>query len=174
MISFKTILKKFAEQGEKTGWTFIEIPAEIAHQIKPDTKKSYRVKGKLDEVKVDGLALVPMGGGDFIIAINATLRKALKKQKGDSLIVQLEEDKKGYVLNEDFVTCLDDEPKAKAYFKALSGSHQNYFGKWIDSAKTIETKSKRITLAINALARNMGYPEMIREQVAENKRLRGE
>ncbi|HEY0262586.1 MAG TPA: DUF1905 domain-containing protein, partial [Chitinophagales bacterium] len=74
MISFKTTLKKFAEQGEKTGWTFIDVPAEIAQQIKPDTKKSYRVKGKLDAVEVSGLALVPMGGGDFIIALNATLR----------------------------------------------------------------------------------------------------
>ncbi len=169
MISFKTTLKKFAEQGEKTGWTFIDVPAEIAQQIKPDTKKSYRVKGKLDAVEVSGLALVPMGGGDFIIALNATLRKALKKQKGDSLIAQLEEDKKGYVLNEEFIACLEDEPKAFVFFKTLPQSHQTYFSKWIDSAKTMETKSTRIALSINALVRGMHYGEMIRERTQANK-----
>lgn len=173
MILFQATLKKFAEQGEKTGWTFIEVPAAIAQQIKPDTKKSYRVKGKLDDVDVNGLALVPMGEGDFIVAINATLRKLLKKQKGDSLIARFEEDKNGYVLNADFVACLDDEPKAMQHFKKLPQSHQNYFSKWIDSAKTIETQTKRIALSINALARGMHYGEMIREQTNASKKLKG-
>ena len=32
--------------GEKTGWSYIEIPAAIAQQLKPNYKKSFRVKGK--------------------------------------------------------------------------------------------------------------------------------
>lgn len=173
MISFKVTLEKFAEQGEKTGWTFIEVPGEIVQQIKPNNKQTFRVKGKLDELGITAVALMPRGDGSFIMPINAAMRKAIRKQKGDSLIAQLEEDKNGYVLNEELIACLQDEPKAYSFFKTLSGSHQNYFSKWIDSAKTIETKSNRIALSINALARNMGYPEMIRERTAENKRLKG-
>ncbi|MEO6220382.1 MAG: YdeI/OmpD-associated family protein, partial [Ginsengibacter sp.] len=58
--------------------------------------------------------------------------------------------------------CLKDEPPALFFFKSLTGSHQRYFSKWIDDAKTEPTRVKRITMAINALSKNWGYPEMIR------------
>jgi uncharacterized protein YdeI (YjbR/CyaY-like superfamily) len=58
--------------------------------------------------------------------------------------------------------CLHDEPKAWDFFKVLPGSHQRYFSKWIDSAKTEETKANRIAQAVNALAKQLGYPEMLR------------
>lgn len=173
MVVFKTTIKRFLSQGEKTGWTYIEVPAEIAQKIKPNTKISYRVKGTLDTAPINALALVPMGEGNFIMPLNATLRKMLRKQKGDTLLVQLEEDKQGYVLNEEFIDCLKDDQEAYAYFQTLTQGHQNYFSKWIDSAKSIETKSSRIVLAIKALARKMGYPEMIRERTAQNKQLKG-
>nr|MBP8244154.1 YdeI/OmpD-associated family protein [Chitinophagaceae bacterium] len=51
---------------------------------------------------------------------------------------------------------------AKAFFESLTGSHQRYFSKWIDSAKTEPTRVKRITMAVNALAKKWGYGEMIR------------
>ena len=38
MIKFTATILKFNEQGEKTGWTYIEIPADIAQQIKPNNK----------------------------------------------------------------------------------------------------------------------------------------
>jgi Domain of unknown function (DUF1905)/Bacteriocin-protection, YdeI or OmpD-Associated len=169
MLSFTAILKKFNEQGEKTGWTYIEVSSEQAQLLKPNTKKSFRVKGKLDSYAFEGVALVPMGEGNFIIAVNATMRQAIKKRKGDTVQVQLAFDEKGYQLNEDFITCLNDEPKALAYFNALPKGHQNYFSKWIESAKTIETKTKRITMAVIALAKQMGYPEMIRANKASGE-----
>ena len=103
-----------------------------------------------------------MGGGVFIMPLNADMRKGIGKRKGAMLKVQLSVDEKGFVFNKDFVDCLADEPKAKIFFESLTGSHQKYFSKWIDSAKTEPTKIKRITMAINALAKKMGYPEMIR------------
>ena len=71
MITFNATIKKFGHQGEKTGWTYIEIPEAIAQQLMPDNKKSFRVKGKLDEYTFEGRSLVPTGGGDFILALNA-------------------------------------------------------------------------------------------------------
>ena len=41
MVRFSTIIKKFADQGEKTGWTYIEIPHTIADQLKPGIKKHF-------------------------------------------------------------------------------------------------------------------------------------
>ena len=171
MLSFTTTLQKFGEQGEKTGWTTISVSAEQASKLHPNTKKSFRVKGMLDEYAFEGAALIPIGEGNFIMAINATMRQAIKKRKGDTVKVVLEFDKNGYQLNADLIDCLNDEPAAIGFFNTLTKGHQNYFSKWIESAKTVETKSKRIAMAITALAKKMGYPEMIREQVADNKLL---
>jgi hypothetical protein len=33
MIQFNCLIEKFGEQGEKTGWTYIVIPAAIAQQL---------------------------------------------------------------------------------------------------------------------------------------------
>jgi hypothetical protein len=164
MVRFETALRKFDKQGEKTGWTYIEIPADIAAKIKPGEKRSYRVKGKLDSHPLTGIALLPMGGGTFIIPVNGDMRKAIGKRHGAMVKVQLEEDKKPFQFNKDFMECLHDEPAARQFFQSLTGSHQRYFSKWIDSAKTEPTKIKRIAQAVSALSRKMGYPEMIRSQ----------
>ncbi len=167
MVTFTTTILQFAQQGEKTGWTYITIPVKIAQQLKPNNKRGFRVKGKLDNFIIEAIALLPMGEGDFILALNADIRKGIRKRKGDTLKVMLEADEKGYQLNPDFVECLNDEPKAIAFFNTLPNGHKNYFSKWIDSAKTVETKSKRIAIAVTALAKGFGYPEMIRSHKAD-------
>ena len=103
-----------------------------------------------------------MGEGNFIMAINGTMRKAIGKMKGDAVEVGIAIDEKGYQLNEDFLACLEDEPLALAFFQTLTKGHQTYYSKWIESAKTIETKTKRITNSIRYLSQNLGYGEMIR------------
>jgi hypothetical protein len=155
-------MHKFAKQGEKTGWTYIEIPADLANKIKPGCKKSFRVKGKLDHYKISGVATLPMGGGVFIIPVNGQMRKGIRKINGAMVKVILQEDKAPFQFNKDFMKCLTDEPQAKSFFQTLPGSHQKYFNKWIDSAKTVETKAKRIAMALNALTKKWGYPQMLR------------
>ena len=173
MIRFSTTLLQFGEQGEKTGWTYIEISAANAQKLKPNNKKSFRVKGKLDELAIKQVALIPMGDGKFIMAVNATMRKALGKRKGAKVTVQLEEDKKPLQVSKEFMECLTDEPDAVRHFNTLPPSHQLYFSKWIDSAKTEPTKTKRIAQAVSALAKGWGYPEMIRNQKKDRDELYG-
>jgi bifunctional DNA-binding transcriptional regulator/antitoxin component of YhaV-PrlF toxin-antitoxin module len=163
VIKFDTTILKFEKQGEKTGWSYIEISARRANQLKPGQKISYRVKGKLDNVSIKQVSLLPMGNGAFIIPINGPMRKKLGKKAGDKLNVQLETDETKYVLSPDLMACLKDEPESLKFFKSLTGSHQKYFSGWIESAKTSHTKAKRITMALDAFARKKGFPEMIRE-----------
>lgn len=167
MISFTTTILKFAQQGEKTGWTYIAISAELAEQLQPDSKKSFRVKGKLDQYAIKGVALIPMGGGDFIMALNADIRKGIGKKKGAVLKVQLSVDEVRYQINTAFVECLEYEPPAMLFFKSLPMAHQHYFSKWIESAKSEPTRVKRIAQAVSALSKNMGYPEMMRAKKEE-------
>ncbi|MBY0479424.1 MAG: YdeI/OmpD-associated family protein [Chitinophagaceae bacterium] len=164
MITFTATILKFSKQGEKTGWSYIEIPAGIPEQLKPGNKKEFKVKGKLDQHPIKRMPLLPMGGGKFILVLNADIRKAIGKTKGAVVEVKLTVDNSDFIFNADFMDCLSDEPSAKQFFNSLTGSHQRYFSKWIDSAKTDLTKTKRIALAVNALSKKMGYPEMIRAE----------
>jgi hypothetical protein len=169
MVQFTATIHRFEKQGEKTGWTYIEVPADIAQKIKPNNKKGFRVKGKLDNYKIEGVSLLPMGGGSFIIPINAAMRKGTGKRHGAMVKVQLQEDVKPFEFNKDFMDCLEDEPQAIAFFKTLSGSHQRYFSKWIDSAKTEATKTKRIAQAVSGLAKKWDYGTMLRSNSKKNQ-----
>jgi hypothetical protein len=163
MIRFEAILEKFGKMGEKTGWTYITIPAKLARKLKPGTKRSFRVKGKLDNYSIKATALLPMGDGNFIMPINATMRRGIKKQlKGEKVEVQLQEDKADFIYSADFLACLEDDKKAKEFYESLTGSHQKYYTKWIESAKTDATKAKRIARSLNGFRMKMGYPEMMR------------
>jgi hypothetical protein len=169
MVQLTTVMKRFDRQGEKTGWTYIEIPSDVAQKLKPGNKKEFKVKGKLDAHLISRVSLLPMGGGSFIMPINAAMRKAIGKRHGAMVKVQLTADNSEFVFNKDFMECLADEPAAMVFFKTLPSSHQRYFSKWIDSARTEPTKSKRIAQAVNALARSQGYPEMMRGLKKDNE-----
>jgi Domain of unknown function (DUF1905) len=133
MIQFMTTIHKFAKQGEKTGWTYIEISAVQAKKLKPDTKVSFRVKGTLDSFKIKQIALLPMGDGNFIMPLNAAMRKGIGKKLGDKLKVSIEVDDSEFAFSKDFMACLHDDPVALDFFQTLT-----------------------------ALSKKQGYPEMMR------------
>ncbi|WP_428668324.1 YdeI/OmpD-associated family protein [Runella sp.] len=162
MVSFKALLQKFDKKGEKTGWTYFEIPTHIANELNPNVRTSYRVKGKLDDHVIKLTALIPMGEGSFIIPVNADMRRGIRKKEGASIEVELEIDTDPLPQSADMLACLEDEPIALAYFNKLPVSHQNYYSKWIESAKTIETKTKRISMMIKGMVMGLDYGQTLR------------
>ncbi|WP_428088853.1 DUF1905 domain-containing protein [Candidatus Pollutiaquabacter sp.] len=48
-VRYTTIIQKFREKGEKSGWTYIDVPADVANRLKKGQRTSFRVKGKLDD-----------------------------------------------------------------------------------------------------------------------------
>jgi hypothetical protein len=162
MIRFSTTIQRFDKQGEKTGWTYIEISGAQASKINPGVKVGYRVKGKLDQMPFEKTALLPMGEGRFIMPLKANIRKAISKRQGDKLTVEMALDHRQIQPSTDFMKCLKEDPDAMAFFKTLPGSHQRYFSKWIDDAKTMQTKTKRIVMALTAFSKKQGFQEMMR------------
>jgi hypothetical protein len=163
MISYNTMLLQFDSKGEKTGWTYIDIPADLAQQLKPGNKKSFRVKGMLDSFPIKGVALMPMGEGAFIMAINAAMRKGIYKRAGAMLKVTLEVDTNTEVIiPDDLQECFEYEPEARGYFNTLPEGHRRYFVNWINSAKTEPTRANRIANTIEAMLHKWTYNEMMR------------
>lgn len=167
MVSFTALLQKFSDKGEKTGWTYIEIPLDVTEALKPGQRTSFRVKGTLDSFPIRLVALLPMGesgevAGAFIMPINASMRRGIRKEAGASVRVELAVDEEEVPLSADLLTCLNDDPAALAFFNTLPRGHQNYFSHWIEDAKTADTRTRRLTQAVMGLSMGMGYGEMIR------------
>lgn len=161
MLHFATTIQRFDKKGEKTSWHFVEISATQARKLK-DSKVSFRVKGTIDALTIQKTALIPMGNGDFILPLNATLRKAIGKKHGDKITLNLELDERKLILSPDLMSCLKEDPAALQFFKSLPPSHQQYYSKWIESAKTAATKAKRIVISMEGFGKKQGYGEMMR------------
>lgn len=164
MIYLKAEIERFEQMGEKTGWSYVFLPSQVAEQIKPNCKVSFRVKGRIDEIAISGMATVPMGEGDFILTLKADLRKKLKKEAGAKVELWLEEDKDFKIeMPEDLEVCLADGDELLATFLKQPKSHQNYFIRWINEAKTEATRTKRLLMTVNAMEKKQDYGTMIRE-----------
>lgn len=164
MLQFSAQLEKFGEMGEKTGWTVIPISQFQAEKLQPGKRTSFRVKGRLDQVPIHQMALIPMGEGEFILVLNAELRKKLRKEAGAQVEVTIEVDTDPFVWDPDFMACLEEDPEARSFFDSLAPSHQKYFSKWIESAKTMPTKEDRIVSTLKALRQHWDYGTMIRSR----------
>lgn len=116
----------------------------------------------MDDVAFERLAVYPIGDGNFIIAINAELRKKLGKKEGAMLSVKFELDKSEALQSQELLDCLADDKIALKQFNSLLLSHQNYFHRYIYTAKGADTKAGRIVNTINAMHQKLNFGKMIR------------
>ncbi len=162
MLSFKSIIQKFSSKGEKTGWTYVDVPPDILLKLKRADKKEFRIKGVIDDVKFDRMATYPIGEGNFIIAINGELRKKLGKKEGAMVSLKIELDTSAALQSEELMEALNEDKIAKKQFDSLLLSHRNYFHRYVYTAKGIDTKAGRIVNIINAMYKKQNFGEMIR------------
>lgn len=163
MIYFKAEIERFETNGEKTGWSYIFIPQEIADQIKAHSRIGFRVRGLIDGVTVNGMSVMPVKETGFILPLNKPLRKSLRKEAGAVVELRLEFDADFKIeMPEDLEICLAQEEGLLAHFLSMPKSHQNYFITWLNTAKTEVTKTKRLIMIVDAMAKKQDFGLMIR------------
>jgi Domain of unknown function (DUF1905)/Bacteriocin-protection, YdeI or OmpD-Associated len=132
-------LEKYPGKG---GWTFALIP-EI-----PQDKKSHfgwvKVSGTIDGYEIKRINLMPSGKGQLFLSVKAEIRKAIRKQAGDSVHIILYPDLEPLDIAKEWLECLAEESKAYDFFKSLKESEQKFYLDRIYSAKTDETKVNRM------------------------------
>ncbi len=172
MINFTATLAKLGMHGEKTGWIYIPVDMETALQIKPNNKKSLKVKGKIDEININGIELLAMVEGFFIIPVKAAMRKQLNKSLGDDVFLQLEEDDDLNKLSRKLLMAMDATPKAALYFNTLSPSHKNAYSTWIKAAKSESVIENRNAATLKACILKMSYSEMMKANKVDKSRIK--
>jgi hypothetical protein len=141
------LLEKFNGKG---GWTYAVIP-EVPRDVR--TRFGWvKVKGTIDGTAIGKCRLMPMGNGLLFLPVNAGIRKRIGKQAGAQVHIVLYADNDPLEIPEELQLCLDDAPEALAFFRSLSESEQNFYIKWIVTAKREETKISRLAKTINRLS----------------------
>ncbi len=150
LVDKKYKLEKYPGKG---GWTFAVI-----EEIAPDKKSRFgwvQVRGTIDGFSISQYKLMPMGDGNLFLPLRAEIRKAIKKEAGDTVHITLYPDDSAIEIPGELQLCLEDEPQALHFFNKLSDSEKKYYILWIYSAKKQETKIDRMAKTIERLSRGL-------------------
>ncbi len=169
MLSLYAIIEKFGENGDKTGWHYVTLPAETAQILHPENRKAFRVKGFIDAVEITQLTALPKADGDYLIALKGELRRKLRKGEGAAITLRLEKDKTVFEVPVLLTEALETDADALRKWNSIPPSHQRHYVNHIFSAKTEETQLRRIARSVAALAQEWSFGEMIRAGKAEQK-----
>jgi GrpB-like predicted nucleotidyltransferase (UPF0157 family) len=92
-------------------------------------------------------------GGKHLVSVSAAIRKETGLRGGDPIHVTLvlADSPREIEIPADFETALTKAPEARTFFGTLSNSLQRYHVDSINSAKTDETRQRRIDKAIATL-----------------------
>lgn len=146
LVNGNYVLEKYPGKG---GWTFAVIP-----EVSQDKKAPFgwvKVRGSVDGYAFRKHHLMPMGNGKLFLSVKAEIRKAIRKQAGDTVHVILYADNEALEVPTLFLECVSEEPRALTFFNTLSESEQKMYIDWIYSAKTAETQERRLGQCIDRL-----------------------
>lgn len=154
---FKMKIYEFDGEIKKHGsidGAYIEFPYDVEEEF--GVKGHVKVRATFDGYEYRG-SLAKMSQGCHLLGITQKIRKEINKQPGDLVHVVITKDDEQRIVEipEDFQKQLDENEKAKVFYKGLSYSNQKKFADWVLSAKRFETKEKRIREAIEMLAKGV-------------------
>jgi hypothetical protein len=143
-MKFQTTIKQ--SDGTATG---IEIPNEVVEALGAGKKPPVKMT-------VNGYAYrstVATVDGKFMVGFSADHRAASGLRGGDAVDVEIELDTEPRTVDvpPDLQSALDAEPAARATFDKLSNSLKGYHVYQVTSAKTDETRQRRIEKSIATL-----------------------
>jgi hypothetical protein len=131
-------------------WTMVVIPADIARSF--GTGSTVRVRGTVNEIPYRS-SLMPDGDGGFHMMINAAIRAEAEVGQGDVVSIELEVDDAPRTVRTppDLNRALKDDPRAMAFWGALSYSNKKLYVDWILEAKQPEARMKRVAETVQGM-----------------------
>ncbi len=144
-------MKKFNSElirPEGTGtWTYLTVPFKVEEVF--GSKAQVKVKGTINGINYRG-SLMPHGNGSHYMVVNKSLREAANANNGTFVEVTMELDTevREIEIPEDFLSTLEENTEASAFFNHLAYSYQKEYVAWIEAAKKPETRQARIAKSI--------------------------
>ena len=131
------------------GGAWIEVPADAAEQL--GMRSRIPVVARFDGAPYRG-SIVPMGGAR-VLGVPKAIREAIGKSIADLVHVILESDEEPRKVEvpPDLAGALEADPRARAFFDALSYTHRREYVEWIVEAKRAGTSERRVRTAVEML-----------------------
>ncbi|MBJ6367927.1 YdeI/OmpD-associated family protein [Snuella sedimenti] len=146
-------IQKFPGKG---GWHYVHLP-----EISPNKNMPFGwviVSGHIDTYKISKYKLLPLGNGQLFLPIKLAIRKHIKKKVDDKVHLKLYLDQTPLQIPKELILCFENEPqKAFKNFTLLSEINKKRYLDWIYSAKTEETKAKRIVKLLDDMNHNKKF-----------------
>ncbi len=144
--TFKSVIEAAGRGG-----AYVRVPFDVE---KVYGRKRVKVVATFNGAAYRG-SIVRVGGPDHILPILRAIRKKIGKDVGDTVKVTVREDTEPRVVvpPKDFASALKASPRAAAFFRNLSYTHQREYVKWIEDAKRLQTRASRIERSVEMLLR---------------------
>jgi hypothetical protein len=133
-----------------SGGAYLEFPFNTQEIFGTTSRVPVRVNFNGEQYRG---SMVRMGTDCHIVPILKSIRKKIGKGIGDSVDVEvfLDDEPRLVKVPRDVQDALEKNPEAKDKFTSLSFSHQREYVLWIDEAKKVETRQRRIEKLIATL-----------------------
>lgn len=140
------ILERFEGKG---GWTYIGIPKEDL----PSGKAfgMHPVSGSIDGLSFDKKHLMPMGDGNVFLPVAKPIRKAIKKEAGDTVHLKLYKREIKPTSLIEIEACLKDVPGKWELFQALGKKEKEEWIQFIAEVSTPQKQADRIIKLLDSL-----------------------
>ncbi len=130
-----------------SGGVYVVVPFSV--------EEKYGVRGLLPvRVTLDGFpfeaSLHPLGDGEHGLSVPKIVRGAIDKTWGAVVHVALAHDKAPRQITppDDFAHALLTAPGAREKFARLGYTHQREYVRWVEAAKNVDTRRRRIEEAV--------------------------
>lgn len=148
LVDDEFLVEKFQGKG---GWTYVAVPQIAASKNSPFGW--VRISGYIDHYELKQYKLMPMGNGKLFLPIKAAIRKAIKKEQGDTVRIKVYIDETPSELTEELLECFSNEdPQLLIRFKQLPDFEQRAIIQNIYDAKSDDDKAFRITKLFKTLS----------------------
>ncbi len=147
VLRFNARLFEHPEATENGSGTLLDVPKDVSKQLGDMPKVEGTINGHPFRA-----ALEPNPSGGRRLKVNKAMRRGAGADDGDTVelaILGPEPDPKGPA---DLRAAFAASPEAKAVWKELTTMGRQDWVRWIESAKTAETRARRVTRTVEQLS----------------------
>jgi hypothetical protein len=143
-LRFRTII----ELGGNTA-TGLQVPDDVVAALGSGKRPAVRVSVGGHTYRTT----VASRGGRFLVPLSAENRAAAGVAAGDEVDVDiaLDTSPREVTVPADLAVALTRDDDARQFFESLAYTHRKEWVRWIEEAKTVQTRSSRIEKAVDAL-----------------------
>jgi hypothetical protein len=144
------VIRFQARLEEHSGGSLVQVPKEVSDQL--GGRARIKVQGRLNQLPFRG-STMPTGDGTHCLGFRKDQRVAAGVEIGDVVTVEVARDEEERLVEvpPELTSALESERRLDAAFQALSYTRRKEMAASVASAKSAETRERRLAAALEEL-----------------------